>query len=659
MKDLYSNPFSGVNAAQLDNDSILNYWCDPFGYLSEITEEDIFNDTTNIVLMGGRSTGKSMFLRYWSYPVQMRISEKSETSLKDLMQKNKGIGFYFRIDGAKLKSFQGHGLNDEHWTSVFTHYFELIVARQYMEFLDLFVSKEIEEFPNIESVILKISKLLDFSIGECTLEKIINEFDIRIKEVEVYLGNVPFYKDEFKPKERGFLSQSLSFGIPELLLSHLSFFKNLNIVILLDEYENFLEYQQKVINTLFRFTKFNIKFRIGMRLEGFRTFEMISEDDFIKEGREYRKVIFEEVVTKNADVHKNIDYQNFLFEISKKRLEAIPILKEKNITDIKKILGDRENLEQDAIDLVSKQPDRIEKHYSKISKEDFEKIKYPENPLLELMNCIWISTRNKTPEETAKAMNDYLNGEKSEGRHKYKRDYVDKYKLSLMFLLCSIYHKNKQYYSFNTFAFLSSGIVGHFIELCRRTFAQAGWSGIEDLLETGKIDKKSQNIAATEFSNSEKQQIGRIETYGGCISKFIDNIGNIFREYHKDFRIKYPETNQFSINIDSIQDKELQNALKSAIRWSIIQRKPKMQLTSPSENLQDIYTLNRIFSPNFQISYRTRGGKSIVINDERLKELMSDKKIKINDYVPSDDSNLDNQKKAIENKSLDLFSNHE
>ncbi|MDR2409620.1 MAG: hypothetical protein LBE13_16130 [Bacteroidales bacterium] len=646
MKDSYSNPFNGVNAAQLDDDAILNYWCDPFGYLSEITEEDIFNDNTNIVLMGGRSTGKSMFLRYWSYPVQIKLSKNYSVSFKETIKKNNGIGFYFRIDGAKLKSFQGHGLDLEHWTSVFTHYVELVIGRQYIEFLNSFSSED-SQSEEIQNLIPKICELLSCQAEQASLETIIEDLDAKVREVEIYLGNVPFYKEQFKPKDRGFLSQSLSFGIPELLFANSSFFKDLNIVILLDEYENFLKNQQKVINTLLRFTKSNIKFRIGMRLEGFRTFEMISEDDFIKEGREYRKVVFEEVVNKNSD------YQNFLFEISKKRLESIPILREKNFIDIRIILGTKEDLEQEAIELVSKQPDAIEKYYAKkISKENFDKIKYPANPLLELMNCMWISTRKKTPEETVKAMNDYLSGNNSEEGHKYKRDYIDKYKLSLMFLLCSIYHKNKQYYSFNTFSFLSSGIVGHFIELCRRAFAQVGWSGIEVLLETGVIDRKLQNIAATEFSNSEKQQVGRIETYGGVISKFVDNIGNIFREYHKDVRIKYPETNQFAINIDSIQDKELQNAIKAAINWSIIQRKPRMQLTSPSENLQDIYTLNRIFSPTFQISYRTRGGKSIVIDAETLRKLMLEEKIKISEYIPSDKLDLNKEKKIPQTPNL-------
>lgn len=651
MKDLYRNPFSGVNAVQLDTDLILEYWCNPFLYdlFSEIKEYDIYNDTNNIVLMGGRSTGKSMFLRYWSYPVQLKISEKENISLNEIIQRNKGVGFYFRIDGAKLKSFQGHGLSQEHWTSVFTHYFELIVGRQYIEVLNLLeVERSIDGKIITAQLIPKLCGLLEFN-NHTSLENIITEFDLRIKEVEVHLGNVPFYKKEFVPKDRGFLSQSLSFGIPELLLSVIPSFKNLNLIILLDEYENFLHYQQKVVNTLLRFTKPHTKFRIGMRLEGFRTFEMISEDDFIKEGREYRKVVFEEVVNKNSG------YQDFLCEIAKKRLESIPALKDREFTNIKTILGDSENLEQEAIELAQSKPNKIFEQFSKkFPKEDLEKLRCPQNPLLELLNFIWLS-RGVTADQTAKSMNDYLNKVKgSDDGEKYRRDYIDKYKLTLTFLLCSIYRTNKQYYSFNTFAFLSSGIVGHFIELCRRSFSIADWGDTDTLLAKGIIKKDFQNKAAIEFSNSEKQQIGRIETYGGLISKFIVNVGNIFRGFHLDIQMRYPETNQFAINVDSIQDSELQNALKAAVRWTIIQRKPKMQRSGPSESLQDLYMLNRIFSPSFQISYRTRGGKSISLNKASLKKLMYEDKINLGDYLIVDDVQPKGQNK---NNSPDLFSN--
>lgn len=633
MNDSYRNPFSGVNAVQLDISSILEYWCNPFTYdlFSEIKEDDIFQDPNNIVFMGGRSTGKSMFLRYWSYPVQFKIAEKDKVLLTDLIKKNKGIGFYFRIDGPVLRSFQGNGLSEEHWSSVFTHYFELLLGRQYIEVLKIFQDEGLIEKEIIENAFIpKLCAHLDFTF-KYTIDEVIEEFNKRIMHVDLYRGNVAFYKKPFNPGERAFSSESISFGISEIILNTIPAFKNINILILLDEYENFLEYQQVVINTLLRFTRPQIKFRIGMRLEGFRTFKMITEDDFIKEGREYRKVVFEEVLNKDKGYH------DFLVEIARKRLESVPILKEKHFTDIKSILSESENLEDEASNLTENMPDKIYDFFAKskkISQQNLDMVRYKDNPLLELMNFILLM-RGISPEEIVQSMTDYLQNKKTKRAKKYRMDYVDKYKLSLMFLLCSIYRKNKKYYSFNTFAFLSSGIVGHFIELCRRSFAIAGWGDNEKLFQEGKIDKEFQSSAAIDFSTAEKQQISRIEDYGGKISRFVENIGNIFRAYHLDFGMRYPETNQFAINIDAIENKELRNAMKSAIKWSIVQKKPRMQRSSPNENLQDIYTLNRIFSPSFQISYRTRGGKSIRLHEKQLSDLMSTLG-NISEYVPKE-----------------------
>jgi len=417
--------------------------------------------------------------------------------------------------------------------------------------------------------------------------------------------------------------------VPEIIVKSIPLFKNLNIIILLDEYENFLEHQQVVINTLLKFTRPHIKFRIGMRLEGFRTFKMIAEEDFIKEYREYRKVIFEEALNKDKRFHR------FLEEISRKRLESIGVLREKGFINIKTILSKEENLEDEAIALAKNKPNKIYEHFSKkVPKEHLDKVRYKDNPLLELLNYIWL-TRGVTPEKTYRAMRDYLDKNKTEAGAKYERDYIHKYKLSLMFLLCSIYKKPKLYYSFNTFAFLSSGIVGNFIELCRGSFANAGWDD-DLLLQEGKISKASQSHAARDFSKDEIHQISRIETYGGEISTFIRNIGNIFLEYHLDFHLRYPETNQFAVNLDAIKDKNLRNAMSAAIKWSVIQRKPKMQRTTPGDpHLEDTYITNRIFAPSFQISYRTRGGKSVSLNEKNLRVLMHEDNTDISKYIPN------------------------
>lgn len=645
MNDSYRNPFSGVNAGQLDSDSILKYWCNPFvyGLFSGIKEEDIYLDSMNIVFMGGRSTGKSMFLRYWSYPIQFKKAEKERISSIEIIKRNQGIGFYFRIDGPTLKSFQGYELSEEHWSSVFIHYFELVVGRQYIDALNLLQkSSSIGDELSKSTFIPKLCELLDLPPTH-SLDDIMEEFDEQIRYVDRYRGIVPFNHEPFKPKGRAFPLKSLSFGISKLMINSLPSFQDLNIVILLDEFENFLESQQIAINTLLKFTESQVKFRLGMRLEGWRTYKMITDEDFIKQGREYRAVVFEEILNKDKNYH------DFLFDIAKKRLESIPTLKERNFIDIKAFLSASEDLEEEAKEIARSAPNRVYDLFSKrIPKKQLDKVRYKENPLLELLNFVWL-TRGVSPEMTFKSMTDYLDKKGTEDGKKYQRDYIDKYKLSLTFLLCSIYRGNKRYYSFNTFAFLSSGIVGNFIELCRCSFAIAEWRDKHKLLQEGIIDKETQHKAAMELSRTEKQQISRIEDYGGRIAKFIENIGNVFREHHLDRGMRYPETNQFAINVDTLQDKELQNAMRAAIKWSVIQRKPKMQRSSPNSDLRDIYTINRILSPIFQISYRTRGGKSILLDEKHLSDLMYKDTIDSAQYLRSQ------KEKEDKNVLLNLF----
>ena len=236
-----------------------------------------------------------------------------------------------------------------------------------------------------------------------------------------------------------------------------------------------------------------------------------------------------------------------------------------------------------------------------------------------MLNAVWLM-RGRSIKDTREGMHDYLANRKTELEEKYRRDYVDKYKLSLMFLLSSHERKDKLYYSFNTYCFLSSGIVGNFLELCRRAFQIAAFENREALLEGGQISPKLQNMAAREVGKSELDMIRRIPEYGIELSHFANSLGNCFRTYHQDPRLRYPETNQLSVDLSTVPSEEDRSTFEAAIRWSVIQRKPRLQGPNPGGGKTEIYTLNRILAPVFQISYRTRGGKSETIPGDRLSQ---------------------------------------
>ena len=144
MKDSYRNPFDGINASQLDDQTILEYWCSPFNYklFDNIQESDMYSNASNTVIIGGRSSGKTMLLRYCSFSVQFKkaIAEiTSKDELFDYFINKGGICFYKRIDGSALNDFNKKNISEEKKLAIFTHYFELNLCYEYVDALNKIV----------------------------------------------------------------------------------------------------------------------------------------------------------------------------------------------------------------------------------------------------------------------------------------------------------------------------------------------------------------------------------------------------------------------------------------------------------------------------------------------------------------------------------------
>jgi len=183
------------------------------------------------------------------------------------------------------------------------------------------------------------------------------------------------------------------------------------------------------------------------------------------------------------------------------------------------------------------------------------------------MENLRLLLKGETLDYVNKAFSDYLNGIQSEEQKKYLNDYDNKYKLLFVFVLCSIYQiERKGYYNFTDYCHLSSGIIGYFIELYRKAFEFAYFRGRESMFG-GCISKKIQTDEAYEVVRSERDMIRRIAIYGGRLKIFIGNIGNAFNHIHKDMSMRYPETNLFPVNLDSlsVENKKLHKCLKKVL----------------------------------------------------------------------------------------------
>ena len=613
----YKNPFSEFDTNVMTSEQISEFFTEPYDSFT-IPESKIIEDKSPIIFIGGRGTGKTMLLRQFSYNVQ-KIIQTNETYL-DKLKETKYIGIYFRIDKPLLQSLS---LLREMYSaknfeeSIFTHFFELTIFKEYLE-----IVKILEMDLNIVNInnplyVKILSEML--SIFPMPKETLCNSIDDLLQFVIDEINYIWDFQSEkaididdtvkFVPKCNLILQGRLSDEFCKTKVFELLGLKEISVLLLIDEFESFSKKQQMVINAAMRYNKeYGIRLRIGMRPYGFKTYDTVNSEDFIKEGRDYSKIEFDNPLVKKQN---NKKYFELIKRVAEKRLASVPMFVGMNIVDI---LGYEEDLENEAKDIVKGNSKHIEIYLKEINKRNYHDVDLnvdslksirDDNPLYE-MECLRLLLKGESLEYVEKALYDFKHKKKSNEAKKFSNDYDKKYKLSFVFVLCSIYKREKKaYYGFSDYCYLSSGIIGSFIELCRRAFDLAYFKD-STALSKGSISKEIQTDAAYEYAYAERDMICRIAEHGKQLEIFINNIGNAFSCIHRDLYMRYPETNMFPVNTDlSDENKKL---LDIACKWSLILKKPNVQDSSAQNTTHDMFMLSRVFSPVFKISYRTRGG---------------------------------------------------
>lgn len=597
-------------------EQILKYFISPYEYkFLEIDDNSIISDKQAIVISGVRGCGKTMLMKQFSYNVQKL--KKGDKSYYECVKNNKYFGIYFRLDDDRLYSLASFNLknNSNSEYDIFTHIFELSVFKEYIEIITIFFEEVKNEIPKSEIVkelsnLLSLKEKQEFNNIDELLDFVVQEinyvFDFKSnKAIDINDGI------KFKPKCSLVCNGQLINGFIKAKILEKIGLEKVKILLFIDSFEEFSIEQQKVINTGMRYSNANSVFlRIGMRPYGFKTYETINKEE-VKVGREYRCIEFNNPLILKGSKH---EYLKFFEEIADKRLSGTEMFKNYNIMNI---LGESEDLVSEAKDIVKNDKRHIEVYIKKINKKHKTKLGIndisfllDDNPLFE-MTCLRLLLRGENKEFVKKAFEDYKNDKESEEAKKFKNDYEKKYKLSFVFVLCSIYKKErKKYYGFKDYCLLSSGIVGQFVRLCCITFNLASFKNRDNLI-IGKISPEIQTDAVHIISREEIDYINSIPEAGRKLSIFIKNIGSAFKTLHSEIEIRYPETNQFSKKDLSEENEKL---LKSACRWSLIIKKTNRQNINGKK--EDIFLLNRIFAPDYKFSCRTRGGLNPVVVDD-------------------------------------------
>lgn len=629
MNNTYKNPFIECTARDMSYEEVFHFWCSPFGYY-RLDEGQLFSSHTPLVIEGARGSGKTMILKYLSYFCQKEIAlDKNEDDIVGYICKKGGIGFYYRYSAHFDELINNLLCSDETKKVLFCYYYELFLSLEILNVLeDIQINSYIDlmEMNNLTKRICSVFAVKNKDIKD--VKEIVSEWT---NEIDTWIRNYKYYPDSEDNLKSIIHVSDIVRRICDCIKICVPRFKNIELLILIDEYENVKSFQNITNTWIRRVDNFlPYSYRIGTRPHGISTYNT----EFSEEIRDGRDFVLCPLICRNMS-----NYKNFVKEVTSRRLNKIEFFKENNLTDITKILGLREKFDEEAFRIVqNKENDIFDKLCISESVRDY--LKCEESPLMQMLNILWY-LRGKLPEDIKKAQQAYTSGNAdkySENKvfrdaHKYKLDYSDKYRLQLLCVLCGLYKVPKLYYSFNTFAYLSTGVVNDFISLCRNTFYHLDSIDLDELIEGKIIPIKIQTKGAEDTANEQLNQIQVTDEYGNEMYNFAINIGNVFEKMHKDIKSKYPETTQFAFEneaeIDA--DKRIKSIKECMIKWGVIQKKPRRQRMSIGMKKGTIYNLNKVFIPIFNMSYRTRGGYNYIITKSDFKLLIGDTENEDND----------------------------
>lgn len=621
IENIISNPFVGCTARDMKYDEVQQYWCSPFE-LYHINEGELFTSRTPIVIEGVRGTGKTMILKYLSYFVQKDFIKDAHLDEKLQFFEKRSIGIYFRYKDDFCNMFNSLDCEIQDKERIFKHYYELFIIRLILEILDDMYHEE--DGTLVEEIVCSF-----FDISVRPLTSVYDYVNAMLRKMDEII-NSSIYDETWKDRILPLLGKDNL--VTEFVYSINSLcpgWKDILFVVLLDEYEN-LGLFQTMVNTLIKQVDetVNLTYRLGMRPAGM-------ENNNRTNVAGERLQVDRDFLLRRLEYNSFRDYKQFALDISKRRLESVDVFRENGLCDINRILGKKEDFDSEANAIVK---NRI-KHFKLLKKSYPKEIMVDvidelscEKKLMEMYNILRV-LRGEDYKRTAELCRKYqeqgkkgkISKEDGEELYKYHLDYSSKYRVTLLYMLLTIYgEQRKSYYSVNTFLRLSSGSINDFISLCRNVFKHINNAMLEDLKNGKTISKEIQTYASLDTAEDQRRKVAMSNRDGKEMYTFIDNMGGIFEEYHRDLEARYPETNQFAFADENEirNDDELNAYLVELINSGAVIRQQKRRLISVGKTRGTIYQLNRIYAPIYQYSYRTRGGFNQIITRNDFREML-------------------------------------
>ncbi|MGH6896914.1 MAG: hypothetical protein ACRD1R_02430 [Acidobacteriota bacterium] len=559
------------------------------------------------VLIGGRGTGKTTVLRSMSYEGQYALSKDP---VADVATWNY-YGIYHRINTNQVRAFEGPELPAARWQKLFAHYFNLLICEAVFDFLDWYALQRPGEAALPEQACRRIAVTLNLAEVDSQRE-LADSIEIARLRFEAYLNNL----DEAPPKLS--LQQAPVNALMDAI-SELPQFRTKTFFFMIDEYENLLDDQQTVVNTLIKHATDSYTFKIGVKELGWRRRSTLNPEEQLISPADYVRIAISEKLEDR--------FQEFAMRVCNSRLERVQLSTGRTPLPVEKLLPALSE-EDEAVRLgVERHVTRILRRIGDTDVGLSERIR--ELPPLEIYFIeFWSKGRG---EDLLKVAQEHIAGGKE------MRERFGNYKHSMLFTLNKGHRGIHKYYAgARVFSLLAAGNIRYFLELVDQSLAiHVERSGC---LEE-PVDPETQTIAARMVGKKNLSELEGLTVQGARLTKLLLGLGRVFQVMAADAEGHTPEVNQFYLDptaTESAREADeltVDEILRAAVMHLALVRSPGSKLTDESDTKTYDYSVHPVYAPYFEFSHRRK--RKMMLKAQQVLGLIQTPRETIRDILRS------------------------